>query len=126
MLKAHTRILIADDDVDERNFVYYALLHYGYKVEAAVDGEEAVEKARAFKPDLVILDVLMPRKTGLEAANEIRGDLRFRGVPVIFLTGLKNDHDVAGDGPNAILAKPLEVTQLIGVMDRLLSSSTQG
>jgi two-component system cell cycle response regulator DivK len=80
-------ILIVDDDPDVR-FVLGAILNYdGYHVVEAANGEEAVETARRVVPDLVIMDVHMPRLDGLRAAEILRADERTRAIPVLALTG---------------------------------------
>jgi CheY-like chemotaxis protein len=80
-------ILIVDDDPDVR-FVLGAILNYdGYHVVEAANGEEAVDTARRLVPDLVIMDVHMPRLDGLRAAEILRADERTRAIPVLALTG---------------------------------------
>jgi two-component system cell cycle response regulator DivK len=84
---ASKTILIVDDDRDVR-FVLGAILNYdGYHVVEAMDGAEAVETARRLVPDLVIMDVHMPKMDGLRAAEALRSDERTRAIPVLALTG---------------------------------------
>ena len=80
-------ILIVDDDRDVR-FVLGAILNYdGYHVLEAANGEEALEMARRLLPDLVVMDVHMPKLDGLRAAEALRADERTRAIPVLALTG---------------------------------------
>jgi len=80
-------ILIVDDDRDVR-FALGAILNFdGYHVIEAANGEEALESARRLVPDLVIMDVHMPRMDGLRAAEALRADERTRAIPVVALTG---------------------------------------
>src|SRR5262245_1790132 len=121
MQRETMRVLVADDDREDTWIVSHALLYNGYEVDTAADGEEAIAKVRKTEPDLVVFDVMMPLKTGIEAANVLRGDRKFQELPFIFLTGLKNDHGTSWSGRNVVLAKPLRVTQLVDAVARLLA-----
>lgn len=125
MRKGFVRVLVADDDEEDAWLVSYALIHHGYTVEIAGGADDAVAKARANPPDLLVLDILMPGKNGIEAANEIRSDRRFHDLPVIFVTGLVNGHALPGDGPGAVLSKPLCVTLLVEAAERLLEGAQE-
>jgi two-component system alkaline phosphatase synthesis response regulator PhoP len=114
------RILIADDDSDDLHFTAYALKRQGYSVFLAKNGEEAISKARRLKPDLIILDIVMPKESGLETANTLRKTPSFLHIPIIFLTSLKNSSEAVLDHSNAILAKPLEIIQLLSIIRTLL------
>src|SRR3954447_26206352 len=80
------RIVIADDDADIRELVVFKLRHAGHEVLPVADGAAAVEACLGNKPDLVILDVMMPGMSGLEAAKVLRADESMTGVPIIMLT----------------------------------------
>ena len=88
------RVVIADDDPDIRRLVQITVTNAGCDVTVAADGEEALELIRAAPPDLVILDVLMPRMDGWEVARELKGDPLTQGVPIMFLTSRGQEHDV--------------------------------
>jgi CheY-like chemotaxis protein len=91
-------ILIADDNDDLREILSLQLKSRGYQVLEACNGDEAVEKCKSQRPDLVLLDVLMPGKDGAEASAELKADPATQGIPVIFLTSLVRDEK---EGANA-------------------------
>ena len=88
------RVVIADDDPDIRRLVEMTVSNAGCDVTVASDGEEALERVRESMPDLVILDVLMPRMDGWEVARALKSDPATRDVPVMFLTSRGQEHDV--------------------------------
>ncbi len=94
------RILLAEDDRILRKAGETALRKKGYDVIAAVDGEDALAKAREAPPDLVLLDVMMPKVHGFDVLRGLKGDPRLRDIPVIMLTNLEQPADVkrATDG----------------------------
>jgi CheY-like chemotaxis protein len=94
------RILLAEDDRILRKAGETALRNRGYEVVAAVDGEDALAKAREAPPDLVLLDVMMPKIHGFDVLRGLKGDPRLRDIPVIMLTNLEQASDIkrAADG----------------------------
>jgi CheY-like chemotaxis protein len=94
------RILLAEDDRILRKAGETALRNRGYEVVAAVDGEDALAKAREAPPDLVLLDVMMPKLHGFDVLRGLKGDPRLRDIPVIMLTNLEQPSDIkrAADG----------------------------
>ena len=94
------RILLAEDDRILRKAGETSLKRKGYDVIAAVDGEDALAKARAQKPDLILLDVMMPKMHGFDVLTALKGDASVRDIPVIMLTNLEQASDIkrATDG----------------------------
>src|SRR5215831_18589789 len=94
------RILLAEDDRILRKAGETALRNKGYEVVAAIDGEDALAKAREAPPDLVLLDVMMPKVHGFDVLRGLKGDPRLRDIPVIMLTNLEQPSDMrrAADG----------------------------
>ena len=94
------RILLAEDDRILRKAGETALRKKGYDVVAAVDGEDALAKAREQPPDLVLLDVMMPKIHGFDVLRGLKGDPQLRDIPVIMLTNLEQPSDIkrATDG----------------------------
>lgn len=88
------RVVIADDDPDIRRLVEMTVTNAGCDVTVAADGEEALERVREALPDLVILDVLMPRMDGWEVARALKSDPQTKAVPLMFLTSRGQEHDV--------------------------------
>jgi two-component system alkaline phosphatase synthesis response regulator PhoP len=85
------KVLIADDEPDILEILKYNLLNEGYEVSTAKDGDEALEKSRRIKPDLIVLDVMMPRKTGVEVCQLLRAQPAFKETLIIFLTALNDE-----------------------------------
>ncbi len=85
------KVLIADDEPDILEILKYNLSNKGYEVITAKDGDEALEKARRFNPDLVVLDVMMPKKTGVEVCQLLRAQAAFKETLIIFLTAVNDD-----------------------------------
>ena len=116
-------VLCADDDEDILSLVALRLRRAGFEVETAVDGEEAVEIARARRPALAVLDVMMPKRTGYEVLAELRGDETLRGMKVILLSARVQEGDIARGmdaGADAYLAKPFRAQDLVTKVQELL------
>jgi len=110
------RILIAEDERDIRDLIKFTLSFGGYEVVDATNGEEAVEAAKREIPDLILMDVRMPRKTGYEACAEIKADPRLKDIPVIFLSAKGQDAEIQAGmqaGATEYLLKPFAPDQLI-------------
>ncbi|MEO5360254.1 MAG: response regulator [Nitrospirota bacterium] len=84
------RVLIIDDEKAIREYLSTILSESGFDVTMAVDGEDGLNKARELKPDLITLDVMMPKKTGIYVLGELRRDRELASVPVIMLTSVKS------------------------------------
>ena len=93
-------ILLAEDDRILRKAGEATLKKRGYQVITAVDGEDALAKAREHRPDLILLDVIMPRRQGFEVLTMLKSDAATRDIPVIMLSNLQDESDVrkAADG----------------------------
>jgi two-component system alkaline phosphatase synthesis response regulator PhoP len=89
-----SRILVVDDEPGIVDIARANLEGYGYIVIAAHDGEEALEKVKTEKPDLVVLDILMPEMDGWDVLEQIESDTELAGIPVIMLTARASDEDV--------------------------------
>ncbi|MFC1836701.1 response regulator [Thermodesulfobacteriota bacterium] len=85
------KILVVDDEPDMVAFLTTLLEDNGYETITAYDGEEALEKAKTEKPDLVSLDLLMPNKTGIKMFRELRKDTALAEIPVVMVTGFAKD-----------------------------------
>ena len=82
------KILVVDDELDIRTFIITLLETEGYKPLSAVDGKEGLEIARRDKPSLIILDVMMPRESGITMYRELKNDPELKDIPVIMLSAL--------------------------------------
>ncbi|GAO45086.1 response regulator [Flavihumibacter petaseus] len=85
------KILIADDEPDILEIIQYNLQAEGYEVYTAKDGDEALARAKQIKPDLIILDIMMPKKTGVEVCELLRAQAAFKDTLIIFLTALNDE-----------------------------------
>jgi DNA-binding response OmpR family regulator len=118
-------VLCADDDEDILSLVSLRLRRAGYDVATAADGDEAVAIARARRPVLAVLDVMMPRRTGYEVLAELRGDEALREMKVILLSARVQEGDVARGmdaGADAYLAKPFKAQELVSAVQALLEA----
>ncbi len=85
------KILIADDEPDILEIISYNLLGAGYEVFTAKDGDDALQKAKSINPDLIILDIMMPKRTGVEVCELLRAQAAFKNTLIIFLTALSDE-----------------------------------
>ena len=85
------KVLIADDEPDILEILKYNLLKEGYQVVTAKDGDEAIEKAKMFNPDLIVLDIMMPKKNGVEVCEILRLLPAFKSTLILFLTALSDE-----------------------------------
>lgn len=85
------KVLIADDEPDILEIVSYNLQNDGYETITAKDGEEAILKAKLFKPDLIMLDVMMPKKNGMEVCKILRSQDAYQDTLIIFLTAISDE-----------------------------------
>jgi DNA-binding response OmpR family regulator len=110
-----TKILIAEDEPDIRDLVAFTLRFAGYEVVTGTNGEEAVQIAQKEYPDLILLDVRMPKMTGYDACKEIKADPKLKDVPVVFLSAKGQEAEIR-DGMDAgaedYLLKPFAPDQL--------------
>lgn len=110
------RILIVDDEPFNLDLLEQELMEYDYVIERAADGVEALEKTSAFKPDVILLDFMMPRMNGLEVVKQLREDEAHKGIPVILLTAKATQEDkVAGldAGADDYVTKPFDAVELL-------------
>jgi two-component system cell cycle response regulator DivK len=117
------RILIADDKATSRELLRTVLERQGYAITEAADGEEALQKALAEPPDLILLDLQMPRRNGYEVLGELRKDPRHAEVPIIAITAsaMQGDREKAlAAGFTGYMAKPVALVHLREVVQRLL------
>ena len=119
-------VLVADDNSDTRRVVRWMLEQKGYAVIEAADGQQAVAAAVRHRPDLILMDLLMPVLDGFEAVRQVREHEALRGVPVVAMTGrdAAASRDRAEDlGFNQYLSKPLDFLRLNVVIEKLLGDA---
>ena len=120
------RIVVADDDIDIRELVEFKLSTLGHDVVAVSDGAAAVDACQARRPDLAVLDVMMPGVSGLDAIRAIRADPGLADLPVILLTARAQENDVEtgfDSGADDYITKPFSPRELASRVQALLSRS---
>lgn len=109
------KILIAEDERDIRDLIAFTLRFAGHEVFAAANGEEAVEMAPKVNPDLILMDVRMPRMTGYEACKVMKANLDLKDIPVVFLSAKGQENEIQQGldvGAEEYLLKPFAPDQL--------------
>lgn len=123
------RIVVADDDVDIRELVEFKLSTLGHEIVAVGDGAAAVEACQAQRPDLAVLDVMMPGTSGLDAIRLIRADPTLVDLPVILLTARAQESDVEtgfDSGADDYITKPFSPRELASRVEALLARAQGG
>ncbi len=128
------KVLVVDDDQDATAFVRAALEQGNYEVAGVSDGLAGLSQARQEPPELIILDVYMPRQPGFYTLRNLKDDPKTKNIPVIMLTGIgkrfgaafsaQDMYDFLGIEPDAYLEKPVDPMYLRQVTDRLLGMSS--
>ena len=121
-------ILFVDDFEDSREMYGEYLAFVGYRVELAESGEEAIRRATAHRPDVILMDVGMPGLSGGEALRLLRGDPRLADVPVIAFTAHALEHEMAAHlvaGFDGVITKPCLPNDLVTLMESILANRRQ-
>jgi len=108
------RVLVVDDDADNRDFLVELLTSEGYEVAAASDGIKALEEARAMRPDVILLDLIMPVMNGWEFRDVQLRDPGLASVPVVIVSAFEDTLDV-----HAALRKPYLIEDVLDTVQRL-------
>ncbi|MEI7553882.1 response regulator [Candidatus Chlorohelix sp.] len=117
------KILVVDDSPTERTLMSLPLQQAGYYIVTAVDGDDALDKIVKENPDLVVLDVVMPKKNGYQVCREIRTRLGKEKLPIILLTTKSEASDKfwgMKQGANEYITKPFKGDELVAIVKRLL------
>jgi CheY-like chemotaxis protein len=112
-------VLIADDDPDILNIVAVSLETQGYATYTATNGLEAVEAARLHRPDLILLDMMMPVMSGYEAAAQLKADPATASIPIVGLSAKAMATDIelaSGLGIDGYITKPFRIAQVLAVV----------
>ncbi len=113
------QILVVDDELDMLMAIKLRLEASGYKVITATDGLEGLNEARRLKPDLIILDIMLPKMNGYKVSRFLKFDEEYKDIPIIMLTALSGDDDRATGvetGADAYLTKPFETQVLVNTV----------
>jgi two-component system alkaline phosphatase synthesis response regulator PhoP len=115
-MNAKGKILIADDEPDIVEIIRYNLTKEGYEIVTATNGDDAIQKAKLSQPDLIILDIMMPRKNGVEVCEILRAQPAFKDTVIVFLTALSDESShVKGleTGADDYISKPVSPKILV-------------
>lgn len=119
-------ILVVEDNQDNRELVVKVLKINGYHVIEAVDGQEAIEKTKAENPDLILMDLFIPKIDGYEVTRRLKRDKDLKSIPIIALTAhaMKGDMEVAlAAGCDGYIPKPIDVRELPKQIEHFLKGS---
>ena len=122
-----TRILVADDDPAIQKVLFQTFRLEGYEVATASDGEEALTELEGELPDVVVLDVMMPKLDGFDVLKRIRADPRTKALPVILLTARSSQDDIWQgwqSGVDYYMTKPFDVEDLLKFLEHVLTPKT--
>ena len=124
---AKGRILVVDDEIYIVHILDFSLGMEGYEVVTALDGEQALEKARAEKPDLIVLDIMMPKLDGYETCKRLKADATTKDIPVILLSakGRNVDQKVGFEvGADDYITKPFSPRKLVERINAILGQTS--
>ncbi|MFL7810627.1 MAG: response regulator transcription factor [Anaerolineae bacterium] len=122
------KILVAEDEKDIRELIVFSLTFAGFEVLMAVDGEDAVQKTLENQPDLIMMDVRMPRMTGYEACAKIKGTPETKDIPVVMLSAKGQEAEIQtglNAGAYEYILKPFAPDELIQRVRDILGSLPQ-
>ena len=117
------KVLVVDDEEYIQHILNFSFGAEGYEVVTAADGEEAVAKARNEKPDIIVLDIMMPKMDGYEACRKLKADPKTKDIPVILLTAKGRDVDRklgSEAGADDYVVKPFSPGRLIERVDGMM------
>jgi DNA-binding response OmpR family regulator len=124
----NAKVLLVDDDPVILKLLQVNFEMEGYKVMTANDGVEGLEKARTERPDIVLLDIMMPRMDGLEVTKALKGDASTKDIPIILLSAKAQASDVQVGkdmGADDYLTKPFDPLELLDRVNELLEGGTR-
>ena len=123
------RILIADDNLQNADLLNEYLSDGEFETAVAHDGDETMHLIRDFRPDVILLDIMMPKLSGFEVCKRLKADLATRQLPVLMITALDQPSDIdraVEAGTDDFLTKPINQTELIRRVRALIASRKQG
>ncbi len=124
-----SKILVVDDEPELVKAIEIRLRASGYQVEVAYDGEEGIKKAMEFKPDLIILDIVMPKISGYEVCKILKSNEETRHIPILILTASQQrelEKECLALGAKIALMKPFETEELLLLVKQLLKNQGGG
>ena len=121
------RVLVVDDEPDLIHILEFGLKAAGYQVDIAADGQEGLKKARETRPDIILLDLMLPKLDGYKVCRLLKFDERYRQIPIIILSARtqEGDQTLAKEmGANRFITKPYEFGEILAHIEALLKASS--
>jgi len=118
-----SKVLVVEDSVTQREMITDLLKGSGLEVTVASDGVEALEQIEDLRPDLIVLDIVMPRMNGYEVCRQIKSNPKTQNIPVVMCSSKGEEFDRywgMKQGADAYIAKPFQPTELVGTVKQLL------
>ena len=125
-IKPQARILVVDDEEDLGRILKFALVAAGHEVLLAMDGAEGLKLARENSPDLILLDLMLPKIDGYKVCRMLKFDERYKSIPIVILSARTQeaDKEMARDtGADLFITKPYNLEEILRTVDSLLQSS---
>ncbi len=122
---ANEKVLVVDDSPTELKLVLQSLNGKGYNIVTAVDGEEALEKAMSFKPQVIVLDVILPKKNGFQVCRQLKTSPDTKDIKILMLTSKNQDADRfwgLKQGADEYISKPFEDAHFTATVAKLLGA----
>ena len=119
------RVLVVDDEPDLIRILEFGLRAAGYQVDIAADGQEGLKKARELRPDIILLDLMLPKLDGYKVCRLLKFDERYRQIPIIILSARtqEGDQTLAKEmGANRFITKPYEFAEILAHIEALLKT----
>ena len=126
------KILIVEDTKSIREIVAFMLRSRGYETEESGDGQDAEQKVRSHPPDLIVLDAMLPKKTGFDVCQSLKSDDRLKSIPILMLTAITRDSGKSDEywreksQGDDFMSKPFKATELVDRIEKLLKSLPGG
>ena len=121
------RVLVVDDEPDLVRILQFGLQSAGYVVESASDGQEGLKKAREVKPDIILLDLMLPKLDGYKICRLLKFDERFKHIPIIILSARTQEGDqtlALEMGANRFVTKPYNFSEILTHVEELLKAAS--
>ncbi|HYR69164.1 MAG TPA: response regulator [Candidatus Dormibacteraeota bacterium] len=121
------RVLVVDDEPDLVRILQFGLQSAGYVVESASDGQEGLKKAREVKPDIILLDLMLPKLDGYKICRLLKFDERFKQIPIIILSARTQEGDqtlALEMGANRFVTKPYNFSEILTHVEELLKAAS--
>ncbi|HXF58424.1 MAG TPA: response regulator [Candidatus Saccharimonadales bacterium] len=128
-IQPRARVLVVDDEADLIRILQFGLEAIGYQVETASDGQEALKKAREQKPDIILLDLMLPKLDGYKVCRLLKFDERYKNIPIIILSARTQEGDqllAMEMGANRFITKPYDFSEVLSHIEALLKSVPTG